>query len=63
MRKQIRSHVDRPRWEPLSGPEALRRRQRVQNVDRPPNVKPLSEPTRHRRSRVDVKSALLMPRS
>jgi hypothetical protein len=39
------------------------RRQRVQDVDRPPSVKPLSEPTRHRCSRVDVKPALVVPRS
>ena len=39
------------------------RRQRVQDVDRPPNVKPLSEPTRHRRSCVDVQPALVVPRS
>ena len=39
------------------------RRQRVQDVDRPPNVKPLSEPSRHRRLGVDVQPALVVPRS
>ena len=39
------------------------RRQRVQDVDRPPNVEPLSKPTRHRRSRVDVQPALFVPPS
>ena len=39
------------------------RRQRVQDVDRPPNVKPLSGPSRHRRLGVDVQPALVVPRS